>query len=119
MTSRTVRVTVRGSFDRLSDAQRAELLAVAGDHDLHFTEYTPAGHLAYDLAARPFFTFRFAVPAGSDDEVAAAAGKAEAQARGWLSGHGYGFKNLRSQTVDPAETPLGRRGRREAARKDS
>jgi hypothetical protein len=118
MTSRTVRVTVRGSFDQLTDAQRADLSAVAAEHDFLFTRYTAEGHLAYDLAARPFFTFRFAVEAADDAQAAAAAGKAQALAGDWLAAHGYGFTNLSARSVDPAEVPLGKRGRREQARKD-
>ena len=76
MSSRTVRVTVRGSFDQLSDTQRAELTAAAADHDFLFTRYTPEGHLAYDLSARPFFTFRFAFLAAYDAALAAAGAQA-------------------------------------------
>ncbi len=32
MTSRTIRVTVRGSFDQLTEAQLAELVAEQADH---------------------------------------------------------------------------------------
>jgi len=118
MSSRTVRVTVRGSFDQLTDQQRAELLAVAADHDFRFTQYTSDGHLSYDLAARPFFTFRFAETVEEQAQVAAVTARALAAAEAWLSGHGYGFKGLTAQTVDLSEVPLGKRGRREASRQD-
>jgi len=118
MSTRTVRVTVRGSFDQLSDEQRAELLAEAAEHDFRYTQYTPEGHLSYDLAARAFFTFRFAGEAGSDAEVAAVTARAEAAAAAWLTGRGLRYKQLTSQTVDMSEVPLGKRGRREAARRD-
>ena len=118
MSSRTVRVTVRGSFDQLTAEQRAELLAEAAEHDFRFTEYTSAGHLAYDLAARPFFTFRFAETVEEQAQVAAVTARAEAAAEAWLTGRGYRFKGITSQTVDLSEVPLGKRGRREASRKD-
>ena len=117
MSSRTIRVTVRGAFDQLTEQQRAELLADAADHDFMFTEYTPEGHLAYDLAARPFFTFRFVDTVEEQSQVAAVTQRCEAAARAWLTGRGYGFKNLSSQTVDLSEVPLGKRGRKEAARR--
>jgi len=117
MSTRTVRVTVRGSFDQLSAGQRAELLAEAAEHDVMDARYTPEGHLSYDVAARPFFTFRFRdeVPRAAD--IPAATARAEAAAVAWLTGRGLGYKQLSSQTVDLSEVPLGKRGRREAARR--
>src|SRR3954452_563503 len=55
MTSRTIRVTVRGYFDKLSEAQTAELVGEAAEHDFLHTAYPPEGYLAYDVPARPFF----------------------------------------------------------------
>jgi Family of unknown function (DUF6204) len=118
MSSRIVRVTVRGSFDRLTGAQRAELLAVAAEHDFLFTKYTPDGHLAYDLAARPFFTFRFEHDVDEESQVAGAARRSQELAEAWLTAKGYGFKGLSVQAVDLSEVPLGKRGRRAAARND-
>jgi hypothetical protein len=118
MTSRSLRITVRGHFDRLSEAQTAELVAAAAEHDLLFTAYTAAGYLAYDLPSRPFFTFRFADEVPAESDIAAAAAKAEAKAAAWMAQRGYAVKNLSAQTVDLSEVPLGKRGRRAAARKD-
>ena len=120
--SRTIRVTVRGSFERLSQQQLAELVAAGADHDFLRTEYTADGYLAYDLPGRPFFTFRFAEPvpddqAGAERETAPAAERARAKAAAWMAARGYPVKNLTSTTVDPADVPLGKRGRREAARR--
>jgi hypothetical protein len=117
--SRTVRVTVRGSFDALSAAQRAELLAEAAEHDFLATTYTPEGYLAYDVAARPFFTFRFLAEVDEEPEIAAVTARCAAAAAAWMTGRGYGFKGLSSQAVDMSEVPLGKRGRREAARRDA
>ena len=117
--TRTIRVTVRGSFDRLSEQQLAGLVAAGADHDFLRTEYTTDGHLAFDLPARPFFTFRFAEQADDEQDVPRAAARAEAKAAAWMAERGYPVKNLTSQTVDLAEVPLGKRGRREAARRPS
>jgi hypothetical protein len=118
MSTRTVRVTVRGSFDRLTDQQRAELLAEAAEHDVMDARYTPEGHLSYDVAARPFFTFRFNDEVQRETDIPAATARAEAAAVAWLTERGLGYKQLSSHTVDLSEMPLGRRGRREAARRD-
>jgi hypothetical protein len=113
---RTVRVTVRGSFDGLSEAQLAALRSEAGSHDFMNTRYTSEGYLAYDLPARPFFTFRFAEEAEDAAGVPKAAARAVAKAEAWMAGRGYAVKNVTAQAVDMAEVPLGKRGRREAAR---
>ncbi|MBL7496945.1 hypothetical protein I6A84_13565 [Frankia sp. CNm7] len=122
MSGRTYRVTVRGMFDGLSDAQRAELLGKASEHDVLHAAFTSEGHLSYDLAARPFFTFRFLdVRPDEDDrdpvaELDAAAARAERAARAWLDERGYGYRDLRASAEDLAEMALGSRGRREARR---
>jgi hypothetical protein len=115
--SRTVRVTVRGFFDGLSEGQLDELRAVAAEHDFMSTRYTAEGYLAYDLPARPAFTFRFAEEVESADEVAGATERARVKAEAWMAERGYPIKRVSTQTVDMAEVPLGKRGRREADRK--
>ncbi|HEX9999561.1 MAG TPA: DUF6204 family protein [Actinoplanes sp.] len=116
MTSRPIRITVRGSFDDLTEAQLAELAAAAAEHDFLRTAYTAEGYLAYDLPARPFFTFRFADEVDDEAQVARAAVRAEEKAAAWMAQRGYAVKNVTTQTVDMSEVPLGKRGRREAAR---
>ncbi|MET9573662.1 DUF6204 family protein [Streptomyces virginiae] len=116
MSSRTFRITVRGAFDGLTDDQRAELLAAAPAHDMLRAEFTAEGHLTYDLAARPFFTFRFLDSGEAEEDVLDATARAELAAEGWLTERGYGFKQLRSQAQDLSLAPLGKRQRREAAR---
>jgi hypothetical protein len=116
------RVTVRGQFDQLGDAQRAALLAAAGDHDALSAAFTTDGTLTYDLAARPFFAFRYLVelPAfdadEADDARGLAAAEGEALARAWLATRGFGYKHLRAVAEDVADLPLGARGRRESRR---
>ena len=116
MTSRTIRVTVRGSFDKLSAAQVAELVAEQADHDFLSTVYTAEGYLAYDVPARPFFTFRFLDEVTDQADIAQAAVRAQDRAEAWMAGRGFPVKNLTSQTVDMSEVPLGKRGRKEAGR---
>jgi hypothetical protein len=118
MSTRTIRVTVRGAFAGLTDDQRAGLLARAAEHDLAFAAYTPEGSLTYDIAARPFFTFRFAGTVEREQDIPAAVKNAETAAAAYLSERGYGFKDLSSQAVDMSQVPLGKRGRKLAARED-
>ncbi|AGL17466.1 DUF6204 family protein [Actinoplanes sp. N902-109] len=112
MSPRTIRVTVRGAFDALTDAQRTELLAAAAEHDVVFAAFTPTGSMTYDIAARPFFTFRYQGSAGSDDDIPAVTARAQAAAVQWLDTRGYAYKNLSSQTTDMSQIPLGARGKR-------
>jgi hypothetical protein len=116
MSTRTIRVTVRGAFADLTAEQRAELLARASEHDLHHAAFTAAGTLCYDLAARPFFTFRFEGSAETEEDIPAVTLGAEYAAETWLTDRGYGYRRLTSTTTDLSETPLGARGRKAAAR---
>ncbi|MFI8932620.1 DUF6204 family protein [Streptomyces sp. NPDC053474] len=115
MTTRTFRVTVRGVFDGLTPDQRAELLARAAEHDVLRTAFTPEGHLSYDIAARPAFTFRFRAEGEEEEDILEATDQAEAAAKAWCEQRGYGYKNLRSQAEDLSQAPLGKRQRRAAA----
>ncbi len=115
MSTRTFRITVRGVFDGLSADQRAELLARAPEHDVLHAAFTPQGHLSYELAARPAFTFRYLDSGEAQEDVLAATEHAEQAARGWLTERGYGYKNLRCNAEDLSQAPLGKRQRRAAA----
>jgi hypothetical protein len=117
MSTRTIRVTVRGAFDALTDEQRAGLLERAGEHDVAFAAYTAEGSLTYDIATRPFFTFRFAGTAETEQDIPAVVRHAETAAATYLTEHGYAYKNLTSQAVDMSQVPLGKRGKREEARR--
>ncbi|WP_327169489.1 DUF6204 family protein [Streptomyces subrutilus] len=119
MSSRTFRISVRGSFDGLTAAQRAELLAAAPEHDVLRASFTSEGHLTYDIAARPFFTFRFLDSGEAEEDVLDATARAELAAESWLADRGYGFKQLRSQAEDLSLAPLGKRQRQAAARGDA
>jgi hypothetical protein len=115
MSTRTVRVTVRGAFAGLTAEQRATLQAEQAQHDSLRTEYTPEGSLTYDdVAVRPFFTFRFLRTAEDERDVPDTAAQAELDAAAWLEEHGYGYKNLTVHAVDMSQVPLGARQRRAA-----
>ena len=116
--SRSIRITVRGSFDGLRPEQLAELVAAQGEHDFLRTEYTAAGYLAYDLPGRPFWTFRFADEVEDEAAIAAAVVRAEGKAAAFMAGRGYPTKNVTAQAVDMSAVPLGKRGRREAEKRD-
>ena len=111
MSTRQFRITVRGAFDGLTSDQRAELLAEAEAHDIFHSQFTAEGHLTYDIAARPAFTFRFLESGEKAEDITAATGRAEAAAVAWLSQRGYAYKNLRAQATDMAEVPLSKRQR--------
>ncbi|WP_330337425.1 DUF6204 family protein [Streptomyces sp. NBC_00557] len=114
MTTRTFRITVRGAFDELTDAQRAGLLADAAEHDVLRAAFTPEGTLTYDIAARPAFVFRFSDSGEDEEDILEATERAEAAAKAWLTERGYGFKHLRSSAEDLSQAPMGKRQRRAA-----
>ncbi|MDJ0380002.1 DUF6204 family protein [Streptomyces sp. G-G2] len=115
MSTRTFRITVRGSFDGLTPEQHAELLARAPEHDMLRGEFTTAGSLTYDIAARPFFTFRFLESGETEEDILDAGARAELAAEAWLEERGYGFKRITSQSQDLSLAPLAKRQRRAAA----
>jgi hypothetical protein len=116
MSSRTIRVTVRGAFADLTDSQRAELLADAAEHDFLHATHTPEGNLSYDVAARPAFQFRFLTTVDDEKDIPDAAAQAELDAMAWLEQRGYGYQGIRSEATDMSQVPLGARGRRAAGR---
>ncbi|MGW1102303.1 DUF6204 family protein [Streptomyces sp. NPDC002540] len=118
MSIRTFRITVRGVFDGLDADQRAELLARAAEHDILRAAFTPEGHLSYDVAARPAFTFRFLDSGEEEEDILEATVRAEDAAKAWLAERGYGHKNLRSNAEDLSQAPLGKRQRRAAAQQN-
>jgi uncharacterized protein DUF6204 len=114
VSTRTFRITVRGAFDGLSTDQRAELLADAAAHDILHAAFTPEGQLTYDLAARPFFTFRFLDSGSAEEDILDATARAETAAVAWLTARGYGYKSLKSQAEDLSQAPMSKRQRRAA-----
>lgn len=113
--SRTFRITVRGAFGDLTPEQRAGLLAEAARHDVLFAAFTREGHLSYDIAARPFFTFRFQDGGEAEEDILTAEEHALAAAEEWLTTRDLPYKNLTAQSEDLSQAPLGKRQRRLAA----
>jgi hypothetical protein len=60
----------------------------------------------------------FAEQAADEADIAKATARALDKATAWMAAHNYPVKALSTQTVDMSTVPLGKRGRREAARKD-
>jgi hypothetical protein len=112
MSPRTLRITVRGSFRDLTDDQRAELRGRAADHDLLRASFTAEGHLAYDVDARPFFTYRFLYEGETEEDVARAVARAEAAARAEFDQRGLGYQLRSTQVQDLSQAPLSKRQRR-------
>ena len=112
MSLRTLRITVRGSFRDLTDDKRAELRARAAEHDVLQASFTAEGHLSYDVAARPFFTYRFLRQGETDEDVARAVADAEAAARTGLEQQGLSYQLRSTQVQDLSQAPLSKRQRR-------
>jgi len=112
---RTFRVMVRGSFDGLTGDQRAALLADAAEHDVLNAAFTEQGRLTYDLAMRPFFTFRYLEHGEREEDIVAAGERAQAKAEQWLAERGYGYKGLKASAQDLALMPLAKRQRKAQA----
>jgi Family of unknown function (DUF6204) len=112
MSTRALRIKVRGEFKGLTPDQRADLVARASEHDALGASFTPEGHLSYDIVARPFFTFRFSDSGESEEDIVAATERAEAAAAAWLNERGLAFRLLKSQAEDLSQAPLSKRQRR-------
>jgi hypothetical protein len=111
MSLRTLRITVRGSFRDLTDAQRAQLRARAAEHDVLRASFTAEGHLAYDVDARPFFTYRFLHEGENDEDVGRAVAGVEAAARSALEHQGLEYQLRRTHVQDLSQAPLSKRQR--------
>jgi hypothetical protein len=112
MSPRTLRITIRGDFRDLSDAQRAELRDRAAEHDVLQASFIAQGHLAYDVDARPFFTYRFLREAETDTDVAPAVASAEAAAHAALDQRGLRHQLRSTKVQDLSQAPLSKRQRR-------
>ena len=116
VTTRAFRITVRGTFADLTADRRAKLLAEAADHDILNAQFTHEGHLTYDIAMRPAFTFRFADTGEAEEDILLATARAEEAARTWLEDGGYAYKNLKSQAEDLSQAAMAKRQKQEARR---
>jgi len=113
MAGRDFRIKIRGEFKDLTVEQRAALLAEAAEHDAMSTAFTPEGHLSYDLAARPFFTFRFAESGETEGDLGPATERAQAAAKAWLDGRDLAYVLRSAQAEDMSQAPLAKRQRRQ------
>lgn len=113
---RTFRVIVRGFFDGLTPAQRAELQARAAEHDVFSAAFTAEGTMTYELGPRDAFNFRVQDTGEAEEDILVATEYAQEKAVAWLTARGYGYKNLRATAQDLSLAPLGKRQRREASR---
>ena len=74
--------------------------------------FTAEGHLAYDVDARPFFTYRFLSGPETDEDVARAVARAEAAARAAFEHQELGYQLRSTQVQDLSKAPLSTRQRR-------
>ncbi|GAA4056362.1 DUF6204 family protein [Actinomadura miaoliensis] len=98
------RVTIRGTFAGLSDADRAALRTAADSFGAAFTE---AGTFTCDSSLSAF-TFRCQVPADLEDGDQEATQRAIAA----LDAHGYPYRILRVAVTDMRDIKIRRKGRR-------
>ncbi|WP_405801667.1 DUF6204 family protein [Streptomyces sp. NBC_01506] len=114
-TQHTYRVIVRGTFQELTDAARAWLLAEVEEHGLGQMRFTPEGSLTYDRVLK-HFSYRFVVVSDAADGAEMAAVLAEDRAQTALTalagGTGVGFGELRSTVTDMDTMKINRKGRR-------
>lgn len=97
------RVTVRGRFDGLTDAQRAGLRAAADEHDVvAMGAFTEAGTLTYERTLHGF-TLRVQLRADGDDAVASVRERAVAIARAEVEALGVGHRDVRVDVRDMAD----------------
>ena len=113
MSPRTLRITVSGSFQDLTEDQRNQLRARAADHDLLRASFTAEGDLTYDIDSRPFFTYRFLYEAETDEDLAPAVASAEDTARAALEQRGLSYRLRSTRVQDLSQAPLSKRQRRE------
>lgn len=99
---RTYRVTVRGKFDSLTDDAKRQLLEELDHHDALHAQFTPEGSFTYDKALNAF-SFRYVVEDEENNPEEAQGNAhtfAELAATELLTEKGYGFRDLRVESMD-------------------
>ncbi|MFE0254015.1 DUF6204 family protein [Streptomyces sp. NPDC059010] len=96
----TYRVIVRGTWEGLTDAARARLLAEAAEHGLTSMRFTEEGSLSYEPSPLKHFSMRYVVVSDAADGEEMAGALAEERAEATLRELGYGFRDLRSTVTD-------------------
>ncbi|MFE2495790.1 DUF6204 family protein [Streptomyces scopuliridis] len=109
-TQHTYRVIVRGTWDGLTDDDRARLLAEVGQHGLAQMRFTPEGSLTYDKVLK-HFSYRFVVVSDAADGEEMAGALAEDRAETALKALGCGHGELRSTVTDMDTMKINRKGR--------
>ncbi|MFE2746874.1 DUF6204 family protein [Streptomyces scopuliridis] len=109
-TQHTYRVIVRGTWDGLTDDDRARLLAEVGQHGLAQMRFTPEGSLTYDKVLK-HFSYRFVVVSDAADGEEMAGALAEDRAETALKTLGCGHGELRSTVTDMDTMKINRKGR--------
>ncbi|RYJ29494.1 hypothetical protein CU044_1963 [Streptomyces sp. L-9-10] len=109
-TQHTYRVIVRGTWDGLTDDDRARLLADVDQHGLAQMRFTPEGSLTYDAALK-HFSYRFVVVSDAADGEEMAGALAEDRAETALEALGCGHRELRSTVTDMDTMKINRKGR--------
>jgi hypothetical protein len=103
---RIFRVTVRGWFRDLTDAQRASLLAVADEHDVvSVGAFTEAGTLTYERSLHTF-TFRVQLrvtDGAATDPVGLVSEQATALAMSRVALLGVEHRDVRATAQDMAD----------------
>jgi Family of unknown function (DUF6204) len=97
------RVSVRGKFDSLTEAQRTTLRTENDQQNLAFTE---AGTFTFD-ASMAVFTFRVQIPATPDDDEDVASELALET----LRQRGYPFQTTKVAVTDMRDIKVNRKGR--------
>ena len=102
VTVRIFRVSVRGRFDGLDDADRARLLADQPAHDVVSSgAFTEAGTLTYERAV-DFFTFRIQLRGRGDDAEQDVLDEATARAEHAITSLGAGHRDVKAKATDMA-----------------
>ncbi|MEU0278859.1 DUF6204 family protein [Streptomyces sp. NPDC088551] len=109
-TQHTYRVIVRGTWDGLTDDDRARLLADVDRHGLAQMRFTPEGSLTYDATLK-HFSYRFVVVSDAADGEEMAGALAEDRAETALRALGCGHRELRSTVTDMDTMKINRKGR--------
>ncbi|MFE9887205.1 DUF6204 family protein [Streptomyces scopuliridis] len=109
-TQHTYRVIVRGTWDGLTDDDRARLLAEVGQHGLAQMRFTPEGSLTYDKVLK-HFSYRFVVVSDAADGEEMAGALAEDRTETALKALGCGHGELRSTVTDMDTMKINRKGR--------
>jgi hypothetical protein len=102
MTLQIYRVIVRGTFDRLDDTTRSELLATAAEHDVTRAAFSADGTLTYDTRLVAF-SFRYELRDDGDDPERAVVDRARVLAESSLVAIGVGSRDLRVEAINMAD----------------